>query len=463
MPRGSGQPGQGTPPDLPTVEPSPGDHGTVTPGSARTPSRLDTLRTILEQRVPGTPEPRPDGTAPWITAVLGALQALVLSLAVVVVPATAMAVAATAQVDGAVAPWGAALGISTRLWLLAHGVPLVAPTATVSLVPLGITIVAGLAAVVSARRSVLPARSSLVVGTAVYTTATVFVAIVAGAVESQQLLGALVGGASVAATGFAAGLLSRPDAVDLRADLRSLVRRLPRSLTAALRGATAATATVVAAASLLVAGWLVAGRSSSREILDALGLDVVSGISLAVAQLALLPDLVVWAVAWLTGPGFAVGSDTHFGPDGVTSAPLPGLPLLGALPGPASGGGPVLWVPLVIVLAGVVGGWCAHRRLASMTLWQVPVLAAVVGVASGTGVGLLVMLGTGSAGPGRLEFVGASAPFVGLCAAGLVGLGALLALLALRHEVRRAVATGWRRLHAWWDARRSSAQGRSSS
>ena len=53
---------------------------------------------------------------------------------------------------------------------------------------------------------------------------------------------------------------------------------------------------------------------------------------LAVAELAYLPNLVVWALAWLTGAGFAVGAGTHFAPDDVVGGALPAVPMLGALP-----------------------------------------------------------------------------------------------------------------------------------
>ena len=70
---------------------------------------------------------------------------------------------------------------------------------------------------------------------------------------------------------------------------------------------------------------------------------------LAVAELAYVPNLVVWALAWLTGAGFAVGAGTQFAPDGVVGGALPAVPMLGALPSADVVGPATSLVPLVLV------------------------------------------------------------------------------------------------------------------
>ena len=93
----------------------------------------------------------------------------------------------------------------------------------------------------------------------------------------------------------------------------------------------------------------IAGLSQS------LGAGVDGSIALVIAQLAFLPNLVVWIAAWMLGPGFALGAGTTVAPGGTLLGPVPGIPLLGALPGAAPLFG-VLWL-LVPVLAAFVGAW----------------------------------------------------------------------------------------------------------
>src|SRR5699024_9944393 len=108
---------------------------------------------------------------------------------------------------------------------------------------------------------------------------------------------------------------------------------------------------------------VISGRAAAGDVVAGLGVDTFGGLLLAVAQLAVAPNLVVWALAWLAGPGFAVGSGTLYSPAEVVSGPLPALPLLGALPTADGSGGLLRWAPVVVVVAGMVAGWWLHRRL----------------------------------------------------------------------------------------------------
>ena len=38
---------------------------------------------------------------------------------------------------------------------------------------------------------------------------------------------------------------------------------------------------------------------------------MVGGVVAGLAQLALLPNLGVWALAWMAGPGFGIGDGSH--------------------------------------------------------------------------------------------------------------------------------------------------------
>lgn len=408
-----------------------------------TSGRPGTVRRTLEQ--PSTP---PQGAArlsgPWVSGVLGAIQAIVFSLAVVVIPAIAMAVAANAQLSASTTGWTAAVPVASRLWLLGHGVPLVTGLATVTLVPLGITAAAVFAVFVSARRTVASTRSAFWSAAATYAVGTLLVAVSTESTSAAQLASAALGGLAVALVGLCWGLLTGPDPGPLADRARAFAARLPQVLRDGARGAATAAAVVALLSGLVTLLWVMIGWSTVGDVLSDLRLDAASTISLGVAQLALLPNLAVFAGTWLAGPGFAVGSGTHFGPDLVTSAPLPAIPLLGALPAPSAGGGLGLWAPVLVGLAGVVGGWVASRRTERMVWWHTVLVAGLVGIGSGVAAGAMVALASGVAGPGRLADVGASPVYLGACIAVQVAAGALLVLLVTRAEVHAAVAAAWR-------------------
>ena len=82
---------------------------------------------------------------------------------------------------------------------------------------------------------------------------------------------------------------------------------------------------------------------------------------MAVASIAYLPNVAVWAAAVTVGPGFAVGTKTSVALGGVHLGAVPALPLLAPLPSghalPA-----VAWLAaLAPVVAGVVAGRLVGR------------------------------------------------------------------------------------------------------
>lgn len=409
-----------------------------------TSTRPGAVRRTLEQPEKPRRGPSLDLGAPWVSGVLGAVQALVFSLAVVVVPAIAMAVAANAQLSAVTSGWTAAVPVAARLWLLGHGAPLHTGAATVTLVPLGITAVAVFAVLVSARRTIVATRSALGSAVATYVVGVLLVALATGSTDGLQLVSSVVGGLVVALLGLGWGLLTGPEPGPLVAQARALVARVPQLLRVGVRGALSAAAVLGVLAGLLTLFWVLMGWSTVGDVLSDLSLDAASTVSLGIAQLAVLPNLAVLAVTWLAGPGFSVGSGTHFGPDFVTSGPLPAIPLLGALPAPSTGGGIALWAPVLVVVAGICGGWAATRRTDSLVWWHVVPLAGLVGVGSGLITAIMVGLASGVAGPGRLADVGASPVYLGGCVAAQTALGALLVLLATRAEVHAAAAAAWR-------------------
>jgi hypothetical protein len=192
---------------------------------------------------------------------------------------------------------------------------------------------------------------------------------------------------------------------------------------------------LVAAASLLIAVCVVAGFPTEIALCESLHAGVFGGFVVAVLQLALAPALIVWAIAWIAGPGFALGIGSLVSPFTATVGAVPAIPILGAVPTSMHVGAWVCAVPVVI--ACVVTG--RALRTSSTTVGQSGFGDDVIrAAATAFGAALFVALGTaivgslasGSAGPGRFTFFGIDVTLVSTALGVEVFLGVLIVSLA---------------------------------
>jgi hypothetical protein len=231
------------------------------------------------------------------------------------------------------------------------------------------------------------------------------------------ILPAVVFGAGVAIGVLRARRAGDPDPVGAWLDDRSPELRAGAS--AALRAGAGAVALTVAVASVAVALLFVARFPDMIGLYEALHTEVVGGIALTAGQLAILPNLVLWAVAWFVGPGFAIGVGSHVSPVGTALGPIPALPVFGALPtGDSAFGFAGVLVPVVAgFLAGVAVRPALSRALDHLGPLVVLGVAAGGGIVGGALSGFLAAAAGGAAGPGRLAEVGPDPVAVGLVAA----------------------------------------------
>ncbi len=385
-----------------------------------------------------------DGSPHWVSGFLAGAQGAILSFLVVVLPTMTAYVATSADPTNAEVGWPRSVAVGAALWLLGHGGVLRAGGSEVTLVPLGLTALALFAAYASARRTARPTRSAWLASLGGYLSV-VGVALVLAAgsgplgADALAVLRLLVGAVLVAGIGGGAALLGPAELARLTEPVWA---RLPRWSRLAARAGVMVAASLVVLASALTLVWFVLGRAATDDVVSALSLDPVGGVILGFAQLAVLPNLVLWAVAWLVGPGFAVGQGTVFAPAQVVGGPMPAMPILGALP--ISAGGPLLAAPLLLVLLGAAGGWWWHRRRDASGVWQPFAAAAVLAACAGGLVGLFALVSGGAAGPGRLAVVGAPVLELALVAGLLVLVGAAVVVVPAEAAVRAALSRGLR-------------------
>jgi len=345
----------------------------------------------------------------------------------------AAGVAVLGWVGGVPGTLGQALGVGTRLWLLGNGAGAQLGDLPITVVPWGATAVYGLVVFRCAAVAGRLARSdprARPVWVAALVTGGYFVPVV----------GALLG------TGFPAvlgrGAVSVPLAMAAAAAWgagRGLGRPAPGPTWAhgLARGLLAATLVLLAGGAAALVWSLLAHREQVVALTAGLDPGLSGGLALLLAQLAFAPNAVVWAASYVLGSGFLLGEGTLVAPASTILGLLPGIPLLGGLPGAGPGSTRTLAWLAVGALAGAVTplGWGRGRGPARVAT------AALLGGAAGVAaavlfVGLAWSTG-GDLGAGRLQGVGPRMfPLLVLAGStlGLAGLTAGLLRAALRRR-----------------------------
>ncbi|GAA4417442.1 hypothetical protein GCM10023169_13580 [Georgenia halophila] len=386
-------------------------------------------------RAAGAPRPGGSGRLPegWLRGLVSGVEAAVLSWLAVAVPAVAAYIATAAAPALGDASWQSAAGTGTALWLLAHGGDMTVGEGTVSVVPLGMTLLSvGVvyAAVRRLRIAGYGAASFAVVGF-------VLSVLVATLAAPGGRLGALLGGAVVSTLGTVlAARRSGAPAPAWSAGVPAWVRD-------GLRGAGWILLALALVSLALVVVALVTGWDRVRMVQDAYMLAPVGLVVMTAAQLLYLPTVAVWALAWSAGPGFAFGAGTHFAAGEAVPAPLPAIPLLGGLPSPEAPG--PTWVVVVPVAVGVIVGVLLHRRASGRALAESVGTAILAAVVVALAAAVLTYAASGGIGPGRMAEIGAEPPAVAGMLLAEVGAALLLTVVVLHPRTAELVGLGARR------------------
>ncbi|MBI5160361.1 MAG: hypothetical protein HY996_02950 [Micrococcales bacterium] len=196
--------------------------------------------------------------------------------------------------------------------------------------------------------------------------------------------------------------------------------RLRALVATSLRAGLGAAAITVLVSAVTVAVLVVSNYAQLIRLYESLHADVAGSVAVTAAQLAILPNLVLWAASWFVGPGFALGVGSSISPLGTVAGPLPAIPLLGAIP---QGQFAFAFAGLIVpVVAGFLAGVGARRGLREASADGHPgawmfAAAGAGGVIGGGTLALLSWASAGSAGPGRFVQLGPDPIAVGLSAA----------------------------------------------
>ncbi|MFF2244634.1 DUF6350 family protein [Arthrobacter sp. NPDC058130] len=396
---------------------------------------------------------------------LESAQAAVISALVVVAPIVMVWATAGFQHSG----FDVLARLAGQAWLLIHGVPLLLDTpgagsaahpesGTLSLIPLGLTLIPFLLAWRAGRRLarasytdqlwqallgswLMYAGFGLATGF-VCRTADVGISLWAAALMPLIPFGlGMVVGARREAGSWSR--LIGVDAVAWLSRTSQHSRWAGSYLGSAIKAGSVALMASLAMSAALLAVDLFIHWNLVVAVYEGLDAGAMGGAVLTIVQLGFLPNLVVFALAWICGSGFALGVGSLAGPLGTAVGPLPSIPVFAALPAGSLDFG---FVALVVpALAGALAGWWFLREgenhfdewlsikirarwftAAASTL----VLGAVIGSVAGLLAAGLACLARGSAGIGRLTEIGPDPLSMALFVAAEVGIGVVIGYAA---------------------------------
>ncbi len=199
----------------------------------------------------------------------------------------------------------------------------------------------------------------------------------------------------------------------------------------------------LALASVLLSVQIALHWADIAEVYQQVGAGIWGGATLTAVQLGVLPNLVMWTLAWSAGAGFSLGEGSVITPLLTAVGPQPAIPVLTAVPvglDPAWS-----WLFLLLpVVGGLMAGWWLLRegenhfdewlavrvesRWASLTVSTL-VLGLLVALATALLSLLPFTVSGGSLGVGRLTGLGPNPWAASGLLGALVGLGAMVGYL----------------------------------
>ncbi|WP_157581740.1 DUF6350 family protein [Phycicoccus sp. Soil803] len=393
------------------------------------------------------------GSAVHRRALLAGALAAAGSAMVFVLPALLVWVAASESTVS----WTSSLGIGASLWLLAGGAHLTVGATHLTVVPLlalALSVVIGVWSATRAAREAADARTirlardtlhrplaadllAWTLGYAACALLWVAVAFLAGPhpVVWTLVLPVLVVPVVSAALALVRLLKGRPELAG------PALRRptwLPEPVRRAVRPGLEGAAVLVGAGSVICLVLLVVRFGEVRHLQSELAPGIVGGVALTLAQVAVLPNLALWAVSFVAGTGFSAVEGASATWTGSRTSLMPMVPAFGALPQPGAFPGLLPLIVLLPVAVGALVGWRSLRAVARLSTGRTKLTVAGTAVVVAAGaIGLLDVLGGGSLGMARLKDIGAPAGAMTLALLVELGLGATLVLAWDRWKLRR--------------------------
>lgn len=371
---------------------------------------------------------------------IAALQALIILSSVVGLVLVPLTLAWLIEGDGSV-DWPVTLAVAGYAFLLAVGVPvqiasgelvgIAFDTFAISFLPLGLTLVMALMIIrighrLSAASSLWPAwlGGALTFGASSYALSLIISNPAVSLGEWDPLFrpalffGGLLFISSVSGKRFelvsGANQIEAPERIWVRQKTSDFISKLhwivSTSAMPALRIGGSVIISLLLVSSVLITLSLAIGWVEVLRLYQALSLSFLGGLMVTLGQLAILPNLIIFGAAWISGAGFSIGAGSFVSPLASQLGPLPALPIFAALPTGGIERGIVFAV--IPVVAAIIATLLARKSTERMR-WEFATsfsAATVLGIFSAlvaaTLAFVLAILASGGLGPGRFAEVG---------------------------------------------------------
>lgn len=260
--------------------------------------------------------------------------------------------------------------------------------------------------------------------------------------DGETLFASALGGATMAVVSGLWGV-SKELHYDPRHAWPVWLRAAPGALALAVVTCLAGGATM-----LTLALW--AHRDRVAFIHDGLEPALMGTILLVVMQLIYLPNLVIWASAWVLGGGVTLGDGSLISIAITDAGFVPSVPVLGAIPEPGPGDPIWFWWLVVGVLAGAAAAFAVAWARPQARVDETTLVGGLSGVLAGALVALLGSIASGGLGEQRLHHLGVRVTDLLVVAPSLLGISGI---------VVGAGIGGVRALIAWWSDRDAATTG----
>lgn len=371
---------------------------------------------------------------------IAALQALIIMASVLGLVVAPLTIAWFVEGDGSV-PWIATVQVAAYAFFLSVGVPVQVTAGeivgiahdgfTLSFLPLGLTLMMALMIIrighrLSSASSLWPAwlGGGFAFGGASYLLSLLVSneAVLVGEWDPLFFPAVFFAGllfvSSVSGKRFELVSGSNPEEAPERIWVREKVKNLLSNIhwsisTSAIPAMKIGTSVVVALilfSSIFIASALAFGWVEVLRLYQALSLSLLGGLMVTIGQLALLPNLIVYGAAWISGAGFSIGVGSYVSPLASQLGPLPALPIFAALP--TAGFDRGILLALIPVISALIATLVVRKSTDRMR-WEfatafsaASVLSLLSALVAASLSFILAVLASGSLGPGRFFEVG---------------------------------------------------------
>lgn len=326
-------------------------------------------------------------------------------------------------IDDPTLSFPAVIAGAVSVWLAAHGAGITIDSVDVTFVPLGLPVLISAVGwfLISRFKPSADRQSALLIvvsyGLIVFACAIAFSAVH----PFRALFGALL-------------ISSLAVLVAFRKNFKT---KIPKRFESAVRGVYFSLLIIAAGGLTVVAASLLVHRTTFSQMWMANSPNVIGFVFMLLLTLLMVPNISLWAISVMLGPGFALGAQTGVDFGGSQLVAVPSIPIFAAVP-PAGGFGTAVFVlALIPLVAAGVAGW---QGSGDGSLGKQIGSGALTGLASGVLLSGALAISGGAIGPELMSETGPNPLSVSAFAVVIFTVGGAIGAVLKHYRGKRAEA-----------------------